>query len=384
MTSLLALITAQAAAPIVVPFRQTDSAILVDITANGKKMTCMFDTGYGGTLLLASNLNIGPSTGVQELRDFVGSFAASTVKLKSMSIGGLNVPAADRTIVVMPNDMSASYGTHVDGILGLDGVRDHVMEINFEKNQFIFHPKSVDVTKKVPDNKRTFLAKLLPIGGSAMELAVQVSTGKKLTLALDTGNGFYATTHKDSLERVGLWKEGTKPKYFFTAGVASGAVDSWYYRMKNATIFGVPVQESSWSVIDLPSSSADSDGTIGFQFLKNFNIICDYERRRVWLENFTGKVSDDSSSDVGIRAGFNNERKRTIIFAVAPDSPAEVAGIKVGDQLLSVDGQEQIEGTYERIEKLMKGPKGSKVKLVTSRNGEVKRYEIERKELLND
>ena len=384
MTSLLALITAQAAAPIVVPFRMTDSAILVDITANGKKMTCMFDTGYGGTLLLASNLNIGPTTGVQNLRDFVGSFSASTVKLKSMSIGGLNVPAADRTIVVMPEDMSASYGTHVDGILGFDGVRDHVMEINFEKSQFIFHPKSLDVTKKVPDNKRTFLAKLLPIGGSAMELAVQVSTGKKLTLALDTGNGFYATTHKDSLERVGLWKEGTKPKYFFSAGVASGAVDTWYYRMKDSVIFGVPVQESIWDVIELPSSSADSDGTVGFQFLKNFKIIFDYERRRVWLDNFSGKVADGLSGDVGIRAGFSNQRKRTIIFAVAPDSPAEVAGIKVGDQLLSVDGQEQIEGTYERIDKLMKGPKGSKVKLVTSRNGEVKRYEIERKELLNE
>ena len=384
MTSLLTLIAAQVAAPIVVPFRMTDSAILVDITANGKKMTCMFDTGYGGTLILASNLNVGPTTGVQGLRDFVGTLTASTVKLRSMSIGGLNVPAGDRTIVVMPEDMSASYGTHVDGILGFDGVRDHVMEINFEKSQFIFHPKSLDVTKKVPDNKRTFLAKLLPIGGSAMELAVQMSTGKKLTLALDTGNGFYATTHKDSLERVGLWKEGTKPKYFFSAGVASGAVDTWYYRMKDSVIFGVPVQESIWDVIELPSSSADSDGTVGFQFLKNFNIIFDYERRRVWLDNFSGKVADGLSGDVGIRAGFSNQRKRTIIFAVAPDSPAEVAGIKVGDQLLSVDGQEQIEGTYERIDKLMKGPKGSKVKLVTSRNGEVKRYEIERKELLNE
>jgi hypothetical protein len=384
VTSLLTLIAAQVAAPIVVPFRMTDSAILVDITANGKKMTCMFDTGYGGTLILASNLNVGPTTGVQGLRDFVGTLTASTVKLRSMSIGGLNVPAGDRTIVVMPEDMSASYGTHVDGILGFDGVRDHVMEINFEKSQFIFHPKSLDVTKKVPDNKRTFLAKLLPIGGSAMELAVQMSTGKKLTLALDTGNGFYATTHKDSLERVGLWKEGTKPKYFFSAGVASGAVDTWYYRMKDSVIFGVPVQESIWDVIELPSSSADSDGTVGFQFLKNFNIIFDYERRRVWLDNFSGKVADGLSGDVGIRAGFSNQRKRTIIFAVAPDSPAEVAGIKVGDQLLSVDGQEQIEGTYERIDKLMKGPKGSKVKLVTSRNGEVKRYEIERKELLNE
>ena len=57
-----------------------------------------------------------------------------------------------------------------------------------------------------------FLTKLLPIGNTALDMEVTVSTGKSLTMVLDTGNAFYATTHKDVLERVGLWPAGRKPE----------------------------------------------------------------------------------------------------------------------------------------------------------------------------
>src|SRR5437773_2611322 len=66
-------------------------------------------------------------------------------------------------------------------------------------------------------------------------------------------------------------------------------------------IFGVPVKGSIWDVIDLPSSSVEDDGTVGYGFLKNFNIVIDFERRYVWLENFTGKVADEPKAEPGIR-----------------------------------------------------------------------------------
>jgi hypothetical protein len=344
----------------------------------------MFDTGFGGSIVLGSNINVGTPTGKMTLRDFVGEFEASTVPLKSLSIGGFKANPSEKEIVMQPDDYSFSYGTHVDAILGIEPFLDSITEINFEKSQFIFHPKSLDISARSPDGKKTFLSRMLPIGGNSIEMAATVSTGKRLTLALDTGNGFYATTHKDSLERVGLWPENKKPKYFFSAGVASGSVDTWYYRMKNCQIYGVPVPESTWDIIDLPSSTAEHDGTIGYQFLKNFNITIDFGRRRVWLDNFSGQLADEHSAGVGLRAGYSYERKRTIIFAVSPESPAELAGIKVGDQLLSINGIELLEGTMERVDSLLRGQPGSKVKLAVSRGGELKRYELERKELLNE
>jgi hypothetical protein len=249
---------------------------------------------------------------------------------------------------------------------------------------FIFHPSTVDISKRKPDNKRTFLAKLLPIGANSMELEVQHPNGKTMTLALDTGNSFYATTHKDVLERVGVWESGREPKFTRLSGVASGPVTSFNYRFPKVNIFGVPVDNSVWDIIDLPSSSAEGDGTVGFQFLKNFNIIIDYDRRYVWLENFTGKVKDEEEGDTGISATYIDRAKGVVVVRIAPDSPAAVAGVKEGDLLLSIDGLDLQRESYMKVRELLQGTPGTKVKLAIKRGPSLKRFEIERKSLVNE
>lgn len=367
-----------------VPFRIGEDAIIVDIVVNGRKASCLFDTGFSGTVVLSDELNVGPSTGTMQLRDFVGQFEAKTVKANSLKLGTLNVASQGMEIVQQPiGHMSASYNTHTDGIMGLEAVKDYVLEINVEKQKFIFHPKSYDFTSRTPDNKKTFLAKMLPIGHNAIEMTVAAANGGKLTLALDTGNAFYATTHRDVLERIGLWGSDKKPSFIRSSWVASGPVDSWSAELPQMTIFGVPVEKSVWDIIDLPSSSAEGDGTVGFGFLRNFNITIDMDRRRVWFENWTGKVSKDADADVGLTCGFDPLAKRVRVYHVMPGSPAEKAGIQAGDSVLGVDSLEVSNMGVRQLFNLMAGPVGSKVKLALSRNGNLSRYELTREMLVN-
>lgn len=367
-----------------VPFRIGEDAIIVDIVVNGRKASCLFDTGFSGTVVLSDELNVGPSTGTMQLRDFVGQFEAKTVKVNSLKLGTLNVASQGMEIVQQPiGHMSASYNTHTDGIMGLEAVKDYVLEINVEKQKFIFHPRSYDFTSRTPDNKKTFLAKMLPIGHNAIEMTVAAANGGKLTLALDTGNAFYATTHRDVLERIGLWGSDKKPSFIRSSWVASGPVDSWSAELPQMTIFGVPVEKSVWDIIDLPSSSAEGDGTVGFGFLRNFNITIDMDRRRVWFENWTGKVSKDADADVGLTCGFDPLAKRVRVYHVMPGSPAEKAGIQAGDSVLGVDSLEVSNMGVRQLFNLMAGPVGSKVKLALSRNGNLSRYELTREMLVN-
>lgn len=382
--ALLALAAAPAQGTIEVPFRLGDDAIIVDATVNGRKVSCMFDTGFSGTVVLNSSINVGPPTGKMNLRDFVGQFEATTTKITSLKLGAKTIEGEDMEAVLTGDrDYSLSYNTHCDGIMGFEVIYHNVVEINFERQRFIFYPPSHDISKRTPDNKRTFLARLLPTGHKSLEMQVKVSTGKNLTLALDTGNAFYATTHKDSLERVGIWEPGKQAQFLKASMVASGEVSSWYKRMQNVTIFGVPVEDSTWSIIDLPSSSAESDGTVGFGFLKNFNITIDYERRRIWFENFTGKVGNEPVGDLGISAFYSPDVKRVMVFRVSPGSPAEKAGVKIGDHVLSVDGQDNLNIGFRRLLKLFEGERGSKASLVLSRAGQLVRLEVEREYLVN-
>lgn len=381
---LLLVLTPQTAGTIEVPFRDTDDAIIVDAKVNGRPVSLMFDTGFGGTVLLSSSVDVGAPTGKMTLRDFVGELEVNTVKLKSLAVGTKNVPLnPDMEIVQQPGDMSASYGTHVDGILGLSALKGGVFTIDFEHNKFVFRPDAYDITKQTPDNKKTFLQKLLPIGKSSLEMFVSAPNGKTMTLALDTGNAFYATTHRDVLERVGLWDANKPHKFAKLSGVASGAVESWSFKMPELNIFGVPTPPSIWDIIDLPSSSAEGDGTVGHGFLRNFNITVDYPRRRVWLENFRQPIANEEEGDVGLSAGFDPNIKRTVVIRVTPDSPAADAGIKEGDHVLMVDGEDLDRVGYVRFRKLMEGKVGSSVRIAVSHNGALKRLELKRVALIN-
>lgn len=376
----LPLLAAQAA-PIEVPFRVGEDAIIVDAVVNGKKVSCMFDTGFSGAFVMNDEINVGAATGQMQLQDFVGTFTAKTVKCKTVKLGSMDIDAKDMEVVQQPMaHMSASYNTHTDGIMGLEVVGKYVTEINVEKKKFIFHPRSVDISSRTPDNKKTFLCKMLPIGHNSIELTVTSTSGAKFRLALDTGNAFFATTHKDCLEREKMWNGDAN--FMRTAWVASGPVDSWYKMFRDLTIFGVPVEKSVWSIIDLPSSSAEHDGTVGFGFLRNFNITIDMERRRVWLENWTGKTGNEPVADIGISAAPVG-RGRVLVFNVTPGSPAAQAGIKRGDALLDIDGVAAADLTPRELERRLEGEVGSKIKLATSRDGNLVRHELARAYLIN-
>lgn len=367
-----------------VPFRLGENAIIVDAALNDRKLSFMFDTGFGGAFVVDHNISLGKPTGKMTLRDFVGEFQADTVKLKSVALGSKKIKG-DHEAVLQPADYSFSYNTHCDGIMGFDVIKDEITEINFQNNKFIFHPESYDITKKTPDNVKTFLLKMLPIGQNSVEMEVKTPAGKRMILALDTGNGFYATTHRDVLERIGEWTAEKNPKYMKQSFVASGPVDSWQKKMTDLTIFGVKVPTSYWDIIDLPSSSAEGDGTVGFGFLKNFNITIDYNRRRVWLENFTGQAGNEPVGSTGIAAIWHEQSGRVRVANVAPESPAKEAGIKRGDSILSIDGKEMLGAIgYRELEAILDGQVGTKVSLAISSGGEVKRVQLERKAMVND
>ncbi|MGV3617012.1 MAG: PDZ domain-containing protein [Fimbriimonas sp.] len=391
LTSLVALATVAPQAStgggtVEVPFRIGETAIIVDSVVNGRNVSLMFDTGFSGSVIVDNTINLGKPTGTMSLRDFVRTQEAPTVKIQTLKLGAKSIdpkPETMTAVLAPPGDWSFAFNTHCDGLMGFQVIKHEVTEINFEKNRFIFHPKSLDITKRKPDGKRTFLAKLLPAGHDSLEMSVVAPSGKSLTMSLDTGNSFYGTTYTDSLERVGLW-DGRKPKFMSQSAVASGNVDTWHAKMPAMTIYGVPVPSSVFDIIDLPSSSADADGTIGFQFLKNFNIIIDYERRRVWLENFTGKVSNEQVGEAGLFAGYSPYTKKIQVFRVTPEGPAEKAGIKEGDELLSIDGLDLTRQGYRQLRAMFEGPVGSKVKIAASRGGQLKRFEVERQPLLNE
>lgn len=383
--AVLALSLAVQAAPLAeIPFRIGERAIIVDVKVNGKQVSCMFDSGFSGAFVIGPHIDLGKPTGKISLQDFVGVFEANTLKVDKLELGKLDAEHEGMEVVQLPTmEYTNSYGTHVDGIMGLEVFAPYVTEINFEQKKFVIHPPSRDISTLQPDNKRTFLAKMLPIGNTSIEMAVRLANGKQIVLALDTGNAFYATTHRDVLERAGVWTPGVKPDFVGASQVASGVVESWDLLVDGATIFGVPVPSAVWDIIDLPASDAQHQGTVGFQFLKNFNITIDLKRRRVLLDNFTGRVADEPEGEVGFVAVYHPNHQRMMVVNVTPNSPAQKAGIQRGDYLVSIGEENLIKTTYRHVRELLQGKVDSEVEVAISSNGQLKRLKLKRELLVN-
>ena len=83
-----------------------------------------------------------------------------------------------------------------------------------------------------------------------------------------------------------------------------------------------------------------------------------------------------SFEGVGIQIGFNKE-KRLVVIAPLFGTPAEKVGIVARDLILKIDKRETFDLTLPEAVDLIRGPAGSKVKLVLQREGADKSYEVE-------
>lgn len=100
------------------------------------------------------------------------------------------------------------------------------------------------------------------------------------------------------------------------------------------------------------------------------------EEMKDYTENITGNFVG-----IGIYMVADKESGRVVVYYPIPGSPAEGAGIKAGDQIISVDGTEYTSDDFNTIADHIKGEAGTTVKLEIERNGERLNFEVKREKI---
>ena len=95
-----------------------------------------------------------------------------------------------------------------------------------------------------------------------------------------------------------------------------------------------------------------------------------------YTENING-----SFVGIGVYMVKDEKAGRVLIYYPIPESPAEKAGIKAGDLIISVDGKEYTADDFEEISKYIKGEEGTTVNIVIERDGERKSFDVVRKKI---
>jgi carboxyl-terminal processing protease len=94
-------------------------------------------------------------------------------------------------------------------------------------------------------------------------------------------------------------------------------------------------------------------------------------------EQYEMSVSDFAGQFEGIGAYIGSENGRVTVIAPIPNTPAAEAGIKSGDIILEVDGKTTTDMSVNEVILLIRGPKGTPVKLTVVHTGDTEPITIE-------
>ncbi len=327
-----------------IPFTTNGKQTYLKLQVNGskEKLCFAFDTGAGGTAIDRNYLENSNVTIAGEKEEMATSSNVVKVDVSNnnkINVNGFEISGIKFYIESLSHLTPSPAGEKVAGIIGYDLMKNYVTYINHEENYIELYPKG---TKLYPK------AKMLPIFLYENELpafraTIKTERGNEylVRLVFDSGAGFTSSLSTNFISKHNLASElKVKVQIPVIGGAQSSSSINYLSSLKQISFNGftfnhIPV---NFSTSTSGASATDSiDGVIGFDLIKRFNVVLDYENKFIKL--IPNKLYN-SPFDFNL-TGLNltTKNNQVVVVSVMDYSPAKSAGVQQGDIILSVDGK---------------------------------------------
>jgi hypothetical protein len=398
-------------------FKLINNLIVIPVEVNGVELSFILDTGVSKSILfnflnLSEELQINQTERIY-LRGLGEGESVEALRSKNnvLKIGEAVSIGQDLYAIFDPSlNFTPKLGLPVHGIIGYDLFRDFVVEINYAAKQIKLHNQDTYVEKKCKKckefklefhNKKPFIEGMVQIDESEIPVKLLVDSGGSDALWL----------FEDSEKGIHI------PEKYFDDFLGRGLSGSVYgkrskvrgmrfddFRLKN-----VNVAFPDSSSISFARKVKDRNGSIGGEVLRRFNVIFNYNNSKVVFKknkNFNAPFYYNKSGIVlehnGVRmvreqnkqiernveTSYGNEviggsavkinLAATYKYVLAPsfeivelrkDSPAEKAGLKLGDVVLKINQKEAHSYSIQQITQIFYGEDGKRIRMLVDRNG---------------
>lgn len=343
-----------------ITFQLVHNLVIIPVSINGEgPFHFILDSGVGPLIitdttmvdsLYASNLSLFKMRG----RGIGSEIEAYVVNNMYPSIGAAKTNGL--SLILLKNDpfqLSSYVGMPIHGIIGSDVFESFSVKINYQRQQITLYRPDASVRKR-GERIPLEIIKNKPY----LEVALtNDTTTKHMLLLLDSGAG-----HAVSLEN----QENTQdlvPERTIEANLGiglNGAIHGQIGRLKE---IGVGDYKLKDVIVAYPSSEnadlklllGDRNGSIGGELLKRFHVFIDYANSEIFLKknNKFYLPFEHNMSGMEIYVVGNNNNRQFFISRIEVDSPAAQAGLKVNDQILSINLKEMSAYSLEGINELM-------------------------------
>jgi len=366
-----------------IPFQLHSNLIIVPVRINeSDTLQFILDTGVSNTIVtdpsafkrqplrLARKIKLsGAGEG--------GNLTASVAIDNSLVLGGLR--AAHHNIVMLDEDilkLSEYVGTPVHGIFGYEIFANFVVNIDFQRREImLMSPKKYRYKKRkgdrypiiIQDTKAYTDALSVYDGQKSMPLRVVLDTGAGHALLLDRSRSTAMMPLPEKSIRAQLGRG--------LNGVINGSMgriqkvkfgryelDNILASFPDSTAFGM-------KLIDMP----ERQGNVGCELLRRFNVTFNYPDRYVVLKPIKRAMREGFEHDMsGMELRAKGDRFRNYyVDKVIEGSPADLAGLQEGDEVLFVNNNSTKDLTISDIYKILQKGEGREVSMLVRRNGQV-------------
>jgi hypothetical protein len=330
-----------------IPFTLENRTIFFQVQAGGSRpYWFVLDTGWKYAVIdlaIANSIHLNLGDQVDVSGGGKKTVMGNMLNNSPFSLVGLKGFSQPLFLALPLNDLAKANGHEVAGILGTDFTSEFVVEIDYLSKTITLHDKA---TYQYRGEGQSFPVTFNAAGWPEIQAAVIDGDRPAMEdkFVLDIGNSaaplilnrpFVESEHFLRADRHTLpWLEGQALGGGIDASVGRvTGLQIGHFLIKN------PVTMFSRAATG-PFAATESQGNIGAAILEKFRIILDYKNSRIILEpnsRFDEPTHYNRSGMILEAVGENFQTFR--IKAVADDSPASEAGLRVGDTLIAIDGQ---------------------------------------------
>lgn len=334
----------------------------VTALVNGKPLQFLVDTGAGLTALTPEGAKLAGITGgmpVQAGGAGGKSIPAKLAKAASVQVGQSVVKDEQVVVVELPPALRCH------GLVGYSFLKHFVTSFDYTAPALTFaSPADFKPHSDDREAELTLRSNHPHIKGSV--------AGQEGLFVFDTGSGAMVTLHSPFVEANQLRTKFPPRLSRITGKGVGGYVQGDLTTLPELSIAGFTLK-SVPTAMAAAGSGAMSDngsfGNIGADVIRRFILTLDYANKKAYFRKsrqFDDPFWVDRS---GVFVDF--DEKHTWIAEVVPGSPADQTGVKLNDEVLSINGVKVSEGHPLEIRKPLRAPAGSRVSMELKRDGKV-------------
>ncbi len=362
-----------------VAFDLIDNRTFIDVKFNGKPFRVLFDSGAGYIITpeVAKALNLKVESAGQEGGVGEKKVDSGRTHIADMQIGDLHVKNHEFAVISFADAPNVFGSAQFDGIIGSEVLERFVTKVDYENNRLEF--TRPDKFKYTGGGIKFSYTKngLVPLVNGEIDGVAGVfgiDTGARSSLLLFgpfTDNNNLRTKYAPKVEGITGWGIG--------GPVRSQVTRVKVFKLGSLEIYNVvtrlPLQKSG------ALTTSKMAGVVGADVLKQFNITFDDSRREVIFEKNRHFGAADTFDRAGMWIGQTG--KIFEVLDVIAGSPAAEAGLKVGDKILAIDGQDTEKLLLPEVRlKLKNDAPQKRVQLLVETNGERRRITITLRDLV--